>query len=169
MGGWLLNLFAFPSGVSLLLRFGVGGWMLRFVCFSFGCVVKFVCFSIGCVVASMVWGVGGWMLNLFVFPSGVSLLIRFGGGWVDVKIYLCFVRTSLLLRFGGVWVDVKFVCFSSKCALASKVRAVGGWMLNLFAFPSGVLLLLTPLTIPSGEFRNCWRNVPLTIHSVGDV
>ena len=47
--GWMLNLFVFPSGVSLLLRFG-GVWV----------DIKFVCFSFGCVVASKVWGcVGG--------------------------------------------------------------------------------------------------------------
>ena len=34
----------------------------------------------------------GVSLNLFAFLSGVSFLLRFGGGWVDVKICLLLLR-----------------------------------------------------------------------------
>ena len=72
----------------------------------------------------------------------MSLLLRFGGVWVDVQ--FCFLFW-LLLRFGGVWVDVKngflFWCVErlpaswearlgrriSDCVVASKVLGcVGG-------------------------------------------
>ena len=53
------------------------------------------------------FGVCGWMLNLFVFPSGVSLLLRFGGVWVDVN---CVV-ILLLFMVWGRWVDVNLDCF----------------------------------------------------------
>ncbi len=103
MCGWMLNC-DLSEGVSLLLRFG-GVWV----------DVKFVSFSFGCVVASKVWGVCGWMLNLFVFLSGLPLLLRFGGVWVDVKVVFFGSGGSFLLRFWGVWRDVKIVFLVRVC------------------------------------------------------
>ena len=42
------------------------------------------------------------MLNLFAFSSGVSLLLRFGGVWVDVKnLFYLLVRRWVACVVGG--------------------------------------------------------------------
>ena len=56
-----------------------------------------------------------------------SLLLRFGGVWVDVKIVFFESGASLLLRFGGVWVDVKIcLCFVRDVVACKVWVCVGG-------------------------------------------
>ena len=51
------------------------GWMLKFECVSLG--------------------------TLCVFREGTSLLLRFGGVWVDVKICVCLIRDVVAFKVWG--------------------------------------------------------------------
>ncbi len=71
-------------------------------------------------------------------------------GWM-LNLFVFFFGLPLLLRFGSVCMDFKVVGVSSGCVVAFK--------------DCGHICVVahTPLTIPSGECRHCWRPVPLTV------